>query len=41
MLGANIFTAAEKDVLYDLVTFLLQSKDMVSKIDFMFIDFFE
>lgn len=35
MLGANIFTAAEKEVLYILVTFLLHSNDTVSKIDFI------
>jgi hypothetical protein len=35
MLGANIFTAEENEVLYDLVTFLLHSKDTVSKIDFI------
>ena len=35
MPGANMRTAEEKDVLYVFVTFLLQSNEMVSKIDFM------
>jgi hypothetical protein len=35
MLGANMRTAEEKEVLYDLVTCLLQSKDTWSKIDFI------
>jgi hypothetical protein len=35
MLGESIFTADEKEVLYDFVTFRLQSKETLSKIDFI------
>lgn len=35
IVGANILTAEEKEVLYDLVTCLLQIKEIVSNMDFI------